>query len=100
MDEVIMVLGKIIQSIETAMEKQRSITFPDDVGQTVQSLEERLNGMLMMKTEDLENMGAASKDFTGRLARLCFGVTKETKVCGYSVLMKILGVVTNVIDRI
>ncbi|EPS42529.1 hypothetical protein H072_3518 [Dactylellina haptotyla CBS 200.50] len=79
MDDVILFVGKVIQSTENAMESSRSTKLQDRIGYIVNSLDDSKNKMLGMKVEDIENEGAASKDFNSRLAGYCFAMARETK---------------------
>ncbi|RVD86988.1 uncharacterized protein DFL_005238 [Arthrobotrys flagrans] len=79
MDDVILFVGKVIQSTENAMDTARSGKLRDRIGQIVKSLDESMHQMLGMKIEDIENEGKASKDFNARLAGHCFAMARETK---------------------
>ncbi|KAF3916079.1 hypothetical protein ABW21_db0209745 [Orbilia brochopaga] len=79
MDDVILFVGKVIQSTENAMDQARSNKLKDRIGHIVKSLDDSMQKMLGMKVEDIENEGAASKDFNSRLAGHCFAMARETK---------------------
>ncbi|KAK6539284.1 component of the polarisome [Orbilia ellipsospora] len=79
MDDVILFVGKVIQSTENAMDSSRSSKLLNRIGHIVNSLDDSKNKMLGMKVEDIENEGAASKDFNSRLAGYCFAMARETK---------------------
>ncbi|KAK6522846.1 component of the polarisome [Arthrobotrys megalospora] len=79
MDDVILHVGKVIQSTENAMDSARSNKLRDRIERIVKSLEESMHQMLSMKVEDIENEGKASKDFSARLAGYCFAMARETK---------------------
>ncbi|KAK6344758.1 component of the polarisome [Orbilia javanica] len=79
MDDVILFVGKVIQSTENAMDTARSSKLRDRIGRIVKSLDESMHQMLGMKIEDIENEGKASKDFNARLAGHCFAMARETK---------------------
>ncbi|KAF3932743.1 hypothetical protein ABW19_dt0205391 [Dactylella cylindrospora] len=79
MDEVILFVGRTIQSTENALDTAKDTNLKAQVGQTIDALEEAMNGVLTMKLEFPESDAPASREFTGKLAGHCFAMAREAK---------------------
>jgi len=79
-DDIVLVVGKVVQSTETSMSQTGNKTLRERADWIVKSLAECRTKMSKMVEEELPDDGSAQKEFNSRLAGHCFAMARETKV--------------------